>query len=308
MSAIAFIFPGQGSQSVGMGRALAEKYPVARHTLTEANEVLGYDLMELCFEGPAETLTATQHAQPAILAVSVAAWRVLLSERPELAPSLVAGHSLGEYSALVAAGALSYGDALRLTQRRGELMAAAGEARPGSMCAILKLPDSDVEAICHNAALISKSAVQVANFNSPGQVVISGETAGVAKAGELARGAGGRVMPLAVSIAAHSILMTQAVAPFREVLAGISFTTPLIMIIGNVQAAPLTDSEGLREELTRQLTSPVRWTETVRQFVGLGIGRIIEVGPGNALSGLVRRIDAALTVTSFGTPADLEAL
>ena len=223
-----------------MGQALVERYPIAAATFAEADAILGFRLSELCFQGPADTLTATQNAQPAILTASIAALRVLRTERPDLpAPIVAAGHSMGEYSALVAAGAVSFADAVRLTRVRGELMAMAGQQHPGSMAAVLRLEDAQVAAICAQAAAESADVVQVANYNSPGQVVISGGPVGVAAAAALAKTAGGRVIPLAVSIAAHSALMIPAVEEFAARVAATPFTQPQITVIGNVTRDPV---------------------------------------------------------------------
>lgn len=306
MAQIAFLFPGQGSQAVGMGQALAQRYPVARETFAEANAILGFDLARLCFEGPADVLTDTRNAQPAILTTSIAALRVLQQERADLpAPVWVAGHSLGEYSALVAAGSLAFANAVRLTRARGELMAMAGERRPGSMAAILRLEDAQVAEICAQAAAESGDVVQVANYNAPGQVVISGGTAGVAAATAAAKAAGGRVIPLAVSIAAHSALMVPAVEPFAERVAATPFAGPAIPIIGNVEAAPLTTGDDIRRELVAQLTASVRWTASIQAMVAAGVTRFVEIGPGNVLTGLVKRIAPQAETANVGTPDDL---
>lgn len=306
MAQIAFLFPGQGSQAVGMGQALAQRYPVARETFAEANAILGFDLARLCFEGPADVLTDTRNAQPAILTTSIAALRALQQERADLpAPAWVAGHSLGEYSALVAAGSLAFADAVRLTRARGELMAMAGELRPGSMAAILRLEDAQVAEICAQAAAASGDVVQVANYNAPGQVVISGGTAGVAAATAAAKAAGGRVIPLAVSIAAHSALMAPAVEPFAERVAATPFARPTIPIIGNVEAAPLTTADDIRRELVAQLTASVRWTASIQAMVAAGVTRFVEIGPGNVLTGLVKRIAPQAETANVGTPDDL---
>lgn len=302
----AYLFPGQGSQAVGMGLALAQRYPVARETFAEADAVLGFPLSRLCFEGPAETLTATHNAQPAILTTSIAALRVLAAERPDLpAAAVLAGHSLGEYSALVAAGSLTFADGLRLTRARGELMAQAGELHPGSMAAILRLDDAQVAALCAQAAAESGAAVQVANYNSPGQVVISGSPAGVAAATALAKAAGGRVMPLAVSIAAHSDLMLPAVEPFARRVAATPIAPPQTPVIGNVRGLPLTTVEEIREELVAQLTASVRWTAAIAAMVKAGITRFIEIGPGAVLTGLVKRIAPQVETVNVGTPEDV---
>jgi [acyl-carrier-protein] S-malonyltransferase len=309
MSNVAYVFPGQGSQQPGMGRALAETYPIARETFAEADEILGFALSALCFEGPAESLTETTNAQPAILTTSVAALRALRAARPELpAPCCTAGHSLGEYSALVASGALAFADAVRLTRLRGQLMARAGGAQPGSMAAILKLQDEQVADICRQAAERSGSPVQVANYNSPGQVVISGGPAGVAAALELVKSAGGRAMPLAVSVAAHSVLMAPAAAEFAGHVAETPFNDPQVTVIGNVHALPLTSAAEIRAELIAQLTSPVQWTASVACMAATGASTLIELGPGNVLTGLTKRINPALTTASVAEPAHIEGL
>ena len=309
MSNVAYIFPGQGSQQAGMGRALVETYRVSQETFAEADEILGFALSALCFGGPAETLTETTNAQPAILVTSIAAWRALRATCPDLpAPCCTAGHSLGEYSALVAAGALSFPDAVRLTRLRGELMARAGREHPGSMAAILRLKDEQVADICRQAAERSADAVQVANYNSPGQVVISGGPAGVAAALELVKSAGGRAMPLAVSVAAHSVLMAPAAAEFAEHVAATSFDDPQVPVIGNVTARPLASAAEIRAELVAQLTSPVQWTASMACMAQAGAATFIEIGPGNVLTGLTRRIDPALVTANVAEPAHIEAL
>lgn len=302
----AYVFPGQGSQSVGMGQALAEAFPVARETFAAADAILGFPLSELCFGGPADRLTETSNAQPAILTTSIAAWRALHAAYPDLAqPCCVAGHSLGEYSALVAAGALDFADAVRLTRTRGELMAAAGASHPGSMAAILKLDDEQVAALCQQAAAQTGDVVQVANYNAPGQVVISGGPAGVAAAMELAREAGGRPRPLAVSIAAHSALMAPAVEQFRRAVAETPFRAPQVPVIGNIHARPLSTPAEIREELVAQLTASVQWTASVRYMAGLGAARFVEVGPGDVLTGLIKRILAEPETANIRTPEDI---
>jgi len=305
-SSTAYIFPGQGSQVVGMGQALVAAYPAARDAFAEADEILGFSLSALCFDGPSDVLTDTRNAQPAILTASIAAWRALGAAHPELpGPLCVAGHSLGEYSALVAAGALAFADAVRLTRTRGNLMAQAGTDAPGSMAAVLKLEDEQVAALCRQAAVESGDVVQVANYNSPGQVVISGGTAGVAAATALAKAAGGRVMPLAVSIAAHSALMAPAAREFAERVADTPLQTPHTPVIGNVSAAALTTADAIRAELVAQLTSPVRWTESIRRMIADGANRFVELGPGTVLAGLVKRIDANVEVLNVAKPEDI---
>ena len=289
-----------------MGQALAERYPIAAETFAEADAILGFRLSELCFQGPADTLTATQNAQPAILTASIAALRVLRAERPDLpAPILAAGHSMGEYSALVAVGAVSFADALRLTRARGELMAMAGQQHPGSMAAVLRLEDAQVAAICAQAAAESADVVQVANYNSPGQVVISGGPAGVAAAATLAKAAGGRVVPLAVSIAAHSALMLPAVEEFAARVTATPFTQPQITVIGNVRATPLASADEIRTELVGQLTSSVLWTASIEAMLRAGVTRFVEIGPGAVLTGLVKRIAPDAKTANVGTPEDV---
>lgn len=302
----AYVFPGQGSQAVGMGQALAEHSPAAHETFAEADQILGFPLSTLCFAGPAEMLTDTINAQPAILTTSIAAWRALCAARPELpAPCCVAGHSLGEYSALVVAGALAFGDAVRLTRVRGRLMAQAGALHPGSMAAVLKLDDHVVAELCALAAADSGENVQVANYNSPGQVVISGGPGGVAAATTRAKAAGGRVMPLAVSVAAHSTLMASAAEQFAEHVATIPIHEPVTPLIGNVTATPLTSTSAIRAELVAQLTAPVQWTASIRAMITAGATRFVELGPGAVLTGLIKRIDAGVETANIGQPEDI---
>jgi [acyl-carrier-protein] S-malonyltransferase len=288
-----------------MGLALTQHYAVAQETFAEADAILGFPLTRLCFEGPADVLTATRNAQPAILTASIAALRALQAARPDLPAAIMAGHSLGEYSALAAAGSLAFADAVRLTRARGELMASAGEQHPGSMAAILRLEDAQVAALCAQAAAESGDVVQVANYNSPGQVVISGGPAGVAAATALAKAAGGRVMPLAVSIAAHSALMLPAVEAFAARVAATPFTAPRIPVIGNVQARPLATVEELRAELVAQLTSSVRWTASIAAMIEAGVTRFVEIGPGAVLTGLVKRIAPNVETANVATPEDV---
>jgi len=309
MTHSAYIFPGQGSQIVGMGKALSEAYRPARLTFAEADDILGFPLSQLCFDGPTDTLTDTRNAQPAILTASIAALRVLQSERPDLLPpSCVAGHSLGEYSALVASQALTFADGVRLTRARGEAMAQAGESTPGSMAAILRLEDAQVAALCAQAAAETGDVVQVANYNAPGQVVISGGLAGVAAAIELAKAAGARPRPLAVSIASHSALMAPAARAFAEHVQATPFTPPAVPIIGNLGACPLGTPADIQAELIAQLTSPVRWTDSVRYMVAAGATRFVEIGPGSVLTGLVKRIQPDAATANVAEPADIASL
>lgn len=304
----AFIFPGQGAQTVGMGLALSQTYEVARATFAEADDILGFALSSLCFDGPTDHLTETRNAQPAILTASIAAWRVWQSVRPEVQPCCVAGHSLGEYSALVAAGALDLADAVRLTRVRGELMARAGAAHPGQMAAILKLEDAQVAALCAQAAAESGDVVQVANYNAPGQVVISGGPAGVAAAMALAQAAGGRPRLLAVSVAAHSALMAPAAEEFAARVAATPFLPPHTPIIANITAHPLQTPADIRAELVGQLTSSVQWTASVRAMAEAGAARFVEFGPGEVLTGLVKRIVAEAKTANIRGPEDLSGV
>lgn len=307
-SKIAFLFPGQGSQSVGMGQALAQAYECARRTFAEADEILGFSLSDLCFRGPLGVLTETSNAQPAILVTSIAALRVLAAERPDLPPpTCAAGHSLGEYSALVAAGALDFADAVRLTRVRGELMAEAGAATPGRMAAILGLEDAQVAAICAQAAAETGDVVQVANYNAPGQVVISGGESGVDAAMEIARNARGRVRVLAVSIAAHSALMALAARRFAVHVAETPFSEPQVPVVGNLTARPLTGPEEIRRELVGQLTGSVQWTESVR-YMAAQVDRFVEIGPGQVLTGLVQRIVPGAATANVASPEDVAAV
>lgn len=283
-------FPGQGSQHVGMGEELAALSPAAAAVFAQADQVLGFPLSRLCFEGPADTLDDTANTQPAILATSMAALRAL--EDHVGRPAFVAGHSLGEFSALVAADALTFEEALRLVRRRGELMKEAGERSPGGMAAILGLDGAQVEKICQEVIRTSGGYVGVANDNCPGQVVISGEEETL-QAGIAAMKAAGarRAIRLAVSIAAHSPLMAEAAAAFRTALEQVSIRSPQIPFVANSTAGPLSDPAHIREALGRQLTSPVRWAGSVRWMIDQGATRFVEVGPGQVLTGLLRRID-----------------
>ena len=287
----AYLFPGQGSQHVGMGRDLYDAFPVARAVFEQADTVLGIALSQLCFAGPDEQLNDTLNTQPAILATSVAVLRVL-EERGMDSPTYVAGHSMGEFSALVAAGALSFKDGLRLVRERGRLMKEAGEQSPGGMAAVIGLEREPLEAICAAAREPGGEYVGVANDNCPGQVVISGAFGPLERAMELAQEQGARkVVRLAVSIAAHSPLMAKAAGEFRRTLDATSFHESSIPLVANATAGPLTDPAGIRDALGRQLTSPVRWAESVRWMIGQGVSSFVEVGPKEVLTGLTRRID-----------------
>lgn len=299
---IVLVFPGQGSQYVGMGKELAEKFPVAAATLTEAERVLGWPLTKLCFEGPAEELALTRITQPAVLAVEVACLRVLLEEGVK--PAAAAGHSLGEYGALVAAGSLEFSEALQVVARRGELMARACEPGRGGMAAVLGLPAEKVEEICRQ---VKKGVAEPANYNAPGQVVIAGDREGLKEAEELAKEAGAKkVMPLNVSGPFHSSLMRPAAEGLKEVLASIRIAPPEIPVVANVTADYYpADAGEIRKLLVEQVVHPVRWEESIRKLVADGYRQFVEVGPGSVLSGLIRRIAPEVTVTRVEDSATL---
>lgn len=303
---LALLFPGQGSQFVGMGRELANAFPEAARVFEEADEVLGVHLSRLAWEGPEAELTLTKNAQPALLVHSVAVLRVAGAWLGSV--SMAAGHSLGEFTAHVAAGTLSFQDALGAVRSRGELMFAAGEQRPGTMAAILGLEDEAVEAVCRAVGEGGKVCVP-ANYNSSGQVVISGEVAGVEEAMVLAKEAGARkAIPLTVSGAFHSPLMAYAVEGLREKLSEVNFSNPTYPVISNVTAKPVVMGSQVRDLLVEQLTSPVRWSASVERMVALGAERFVELGPGSVLCGLNRRNARGLPCVSLGSPTDLDTL
>lgn len=307
-STTAFVFPGQGSQAPGMGQELAAAYPVARATFAQADEILGLPLSEIAWNGPEETLSDTINTQPALLIHSVAALRVFLEQLPGFTPKFVAGHSLGELSALVAAGALDFPAALRLTRRRGELMKDAGEQSSGGMVALLGLGIPEVEAICTEASE-GDEQVQIANDNCPGQVVVSGAGGALRRLLPLGEAAGARkVVPLMVSIAAHSYLMEHAQSAFNQAVDAAQVQDPSIPIVGNVTARPLTRARAVEDDLKAQLTSRVRWTESVQYMVSQGVDTFIELGTGDVLTGLIKRIERSTTRLPFGTPDDVEKL
>ncbi len=305
----AFLFPGQGSQAVGMGRALAQSYPQAAEIFRRADTVLEMAFSRLCWEGPEETLNDTLHTQPALLAHSVAVLETLRALLPGLSPVFTAGHSLGQFSALVASGSLDYTTALKLVRRRGELMKEAGALAPGGMAAVLGLDVEAVEQACQEARHETGGVVQVANDNCPGQVVISGDEGSLEVASQKVADRGARkVVRLAVSIAAHSALMEPAQQRFSQALAEASFTSPTVPIVGNVSGSALRSTEEIQADLAAQLTSRVRWTESIRHLIDAGINTFIELGTGNVLSGLVRRIDRSVTSLSVGEPASIASL
>lgn len=304
----AFLFPGQGSQKVGMGKDLAAAYPEAKAVFEEADQLLGFSLSILCWEGPETELNETINTQPALLVHSVAAWRVLQKLQPLFQPAYVAGHSLGEISAAVVAGALDYDAGVTLVRRRGELMKMAGEKNPGGMAAILGLDIETLDKICFQASNAGE-VVQVANDNCPGQVVISGHSGAVQRAIEAAKAAGAkRALPLAVSIAAHSPLMASAQEQFRIAVDDALIEDPEIPVVGNVGADLLKTAETIRGDLHGQLTSRVHWTESIRNLRKLGTTTFIELGTGNVLTGLLKRIDPDSVGLALGEPADFEKI
>lgn len=300
---LAFLFPGQGSQAVGMGAALAARHPAARAVFESADRVLGEPLSRLCWEGPEDELRRTSNAQPALLTHSVAAWRLV--DAAGLRPAYVAGHSLGEYSACVAAGALEFEDALRLVRRRGERMLAAGAERPGTMAAILGLEAAEAEAACRDAA--EAGVVVAANLNAPGQVVISGEPAAVARACETARARGAkRAVMLPVSGAFHSPLMASAAAGLAADLDRAPFRDARCPIVANVSATPVQGAAEIREALKAQLLGAVRWEDSMRWLLAQGVDGSVEIGTGKVLRGLLRSLDKAAPSWNVDDPESLE--
>ena len=305
MTDLGFLFPGQGSQYSGMGKLLAYTYPEAAQVFVEADDALGFPLSRLCFEGPDDELKKTENTQPALLAVSVAAQRVLHAR--SLQPELVAGHSLGEYSALVAAGTLVFADALRLVRKRGQYMQEAVPEGAGAMAAILKLPEGQLDRILVEAA--ENEVVSAANFNSPEQVVIAGHAAAVERAMKLAKAAGARrAVRLPVSAPFHCSLMRPAQQRLQNDLLATPFSDPAVPLINNWQARRITAGGEARSGLYQQIPNPVRWTETIREMAHSGIRHFVEVGPGSVLLGLLRSIDPSLRGAKFGEPADMEKI
>ncbi|WP_320196633.1 ACP S-malonyltransferase [Agrobacterium rosae] len=305
--AIAFTFPGQGSQAVGMGKELAENFAEARAVFEEVDEALGQKLSDIMWNGPEETLTLTANAQPALMAVSVAVMRVLEARGLKLADkvSYVAGHSLGEYSALCAAGTFSLSDTARLLRIRGNAMQAAVPVGEGAMAAIIGLEHGDVEAICTEASV--GGVCQIANDNGGGQLVISGSKAPVEKAAALASEKGAkRAIMLPVSAPFHSALMAPAADAMRAALADVAKKSPIVPVIANVRAAPVSDAEEIARLLVEQVTGQVRWRETVEWFAANDVTTLYEIGSGKVLTGLARRIDKTVNGVAVGTPADID--
>ena len=302
---IAFLFPGQGSQAVGMGQALASAFPEASQVFDEADAALGEPLSDLIFNGPDERLTLTENTQPAILTTSIAAYRVLASRGLE--PAMVAGHSLGEYSAHVAAGTMTFADAVRLVRHRGRYMQEAVPVGTGAMAAILGLDAASVERACAEAA--QGEVVSPANLNAPGQVVIAGTSPAVARAIERAKALGAkRAIPLQVSAPFHCALMKPAEERLTPELRALSTRDPRIPIVANVDAEPKVDAHAAIEALIRQVSLPVRWEDVIRRMIADGATAFVEVGPGTVLSGLGRKIARDLTFANIQTPDDLPAL
>jgi [acyl-carrier-protein] S-malonyltransferase len=307
-SSIAFTFPGQGSQAVGMGKDLAEAYPEARAVFEEVDEALGQKLSDILWNGPEETLTLTANAQPALMAVSIATMRVLEARGLVLADKVayVAGHSLGEYSALCAAGTFSLSDTAKLLRIRGDAMQSAVPVGQGAMAAIIGLEHSDVDAICAEAK--AEGVCQIANDNGGGQLVISGSKAAVEKAAALATEKGAkRAIMLPVSAPFHSDLMAPAADAMRHALAKVEKKSPVVPVVANVRAAPVSDAEEIAQLLVTQVTGQVRWRETVEWFGQNGVTTLYEIGSGKVLTGLARRIDKNISGIAVNTPADIDA-
>lgn len=308
MKKLAFIFPGQGSQSVGMGKALHEAYPVASEVFDEADEALGFSLKKIIFDGPVELLNRTENTQPALLATSIAALRVLRENLDIEEPGFVAGHSLGEYTALVAAGAMEFKDALRVVHLRGRYMQESVPEGVGMMCAVVGADVEKVIEICADACEGDEIAVP-ANINTPEQLVVSGHTGAVQRAARMAKECGARkVVELAVSVPSHSPLMAGAAEKLGAELSGIELSEPSVPLLSNVEASPVTDAARIKELLKRQLTSPVMWVDIIKRLKQEGVDATVEIGPGRVLSGLVRRIESGMETYNFGEPGDLEKL
>lgn len=303
---LAFVFPGQGSQKVGMLAELAAAYPIVQETFAEASSTLGYDMWQLSQQGPQEELNLTEKTQPLLLTASVALWRVW-QQRGGAQPALLAGHSLGEFSALVCAGAIEFGDAVRLVRARGQFMQTAVPVGEGAMAAVLGLEDDQIVQICRTASAAG-GVVEAVNFNAPGQVVIAGTVAGVNAAIELCKAAGSkRALPLPVSAPFHTSLMRPAGDKLRAAMQELVFKTPLIPVVHNVHAQPETDPQKIKDILFEQIFSPVNWVGCVQYLAAHGIAATVECGPGKVLGGLIKRIDKTLSCAGIEEPAELDA-
>jgi len=305
LSKVAYVFPGQGSQSTGMGLDLCGSYPSAREVFDEADVSLGFPLSRLCFEGPDEELTKTHNVQPAILVVSIACLKALQEARQGDLPSpaFVAGHSLGEYTALVAAGALGLADAVVLVRERGRLMYEAGLKNPGSMLAVIGLDEETVKRVC------LQTGTEISNINCPGQIVVSGTIQAIAEANKAARARGARALiPLKVSGAFHSALMEPVIAEFTRIVSRVRFRPPSIPVISNVSARPLTDVDSTKKELVKQLRNCIQWQGSVECMMHSGVTTFYEIGPGRVLSGLIRRINSELQVFNISGTEDIAQL
>ena len=307
MKKFAMVFPGQGSQTVGMLAELAGEYPIVQETFKQASEVLGYDLWQLVQEGPAEELNKTWQTQPALLTASVAVYRVWQQKYPALKPEVMAGHSLGEYSALVCAGVLDFQDAVKLVELRGKLMQQAVPEGTGAMYAIIGLDNDAIINACKQAE--QGEVVSAVNFNSPGQVVIAGAKAAVERAAALCKEAGAkRALPLAVSVPSHCALMKPAADQLSVSLESITLKAPVVAVLNNVDVKAETDAVAIRNALVRQLYSPVRWTETVEKMAQNGVEVLVEVGPGKVLNGLTKRIVDSLQAVSVNDVKSLDSI
>ena len=307
MKKFAMVFPGQGSQTVGMLAELASDYPIVQETFKQASEVLGYDLWQLVQEGPAEELNKTWQTQPALLTASVAVYRVWQQKYPALKPEVMAGHSLGEYSALVCAGVLDFQDAVKLVELRGKLMQQAVPEGMGAMYAIIGLDNDAIINACKQAE--QGEVVSAVNFNSPGQVVIAGAKAAVERAAALCKEAGAkRALPLAVSVPSHCALMKPAADQLSVSLESITLKAPVVAVLNNVDIKAETDAVAIRNALVRQLYSPVRWTETVEKMAQNGVEVLVEVGPGKVLNGLAKRIVDSLQAVSVNDVKSLDSI
>ena len=304
----AAVFPGQGSQAVGMGKDFAAEYDAARAAFEQADEILGFALSTICWEGPAEQLDQTIHTQPALYVTGAAIWRVLKQLLPNRSPAWMAGHSLGEFTALAAAGGMSYEDGLRLVYARSSLMQKAGRENPGAMAALLAMNTATVKALCAAVSEETGKSVVLANDNCPGQVVVSGDIEAVDRLIELAPGAGARrAVKLSVSVAAHSPLMASASGAFQQAIDKTPLAPPKIPVYGNVNARPLKTVQEIRSELGRQLTQTVRWTESMQSIIEEGAETFVEIGANGVLGGLMRRIDRKKTSITLNTVEALDA-